>query len=540
MKLEVPSRAGGGALHAEPDVPSLIESARPISQSRLWRLSDDFYAAHGREVWSRNLIPETVTTNAYIANAYAAMIDAFFRDLRRGGIDAPPLILELGAGSGRLGWGVIQRLLHTYLPHHERAPDFTYCMTDGARSNVDAWCGHKRLAALLDEPFFDIGTLWLEAQPVIHSRKAGPLRLADLGDRPLVVIANYLYCSIPCDIYRVRDHALHVEHVALHRCAPRHEGEGPFHTIDARYTSQPCPDRPTGLALVDDAIERYRQRDGDFRFPVSVPTLAFTDALLRRDAPFLGLSGDLGYTDPAQFPSHNPLILRNYLAHYTNHHLMAEIVRAHGGQAQAPVHADPSFSVCALWREAAGVELEQTARQARTTLAEFSPDDAHEIAKALRYNRDAMPTGQILSWLRFVRFDPWLTRKAMRTLATRLDDRRLNPLHVRDMLLEAYRLYLPMGEEAPDFDVEIAHLLLQLKLPRDALALLERGKAEFGESPGRLHEEALTRYVLEDYAGGHVAGERCLALDPERVFTRQMMETFEEARHRRPSESAAA
>lgn len=54
----------------------VVEEARRLSESFIWRLPQAFYAAEGVNAWASGTVPWFVTSNTLVARAYARMIDA--------------------------------------------------------------------------------------------------------------------------------------------------------------------------------------------------------------------------------------------------------------------------------------------------------------------------------------------------------------------------------------------------------------------------------------------------------------------------------
>ena len=69
-------------LHAGEDTPYILEQGHRLSQSLLWKLQRKFFDQQGIEAWRQGTVPHYVTSNPFIANAYAKVIFAFIRDVQ--------------------------------------------------------------------------------------------------------------------------------------------------------------------------------------------------------------------------------------------------------------------------------------------------------------------------------------------------------------------------------------------------------------------------------------------------------------------------
>ena len=93
----------------------LIAQEQVFSQSLLWDWQERYFAEKGVEAWRQGEVPHYVTSNPTMANSYAEMVFAFWRDQQRLkpqelNPDEPFYICELGAGSGRFAFHFLKRL----------------------------------------------------------------------------------------------------------------------------------------------------------------------------------------------------------------------------------------------------------------------------------------------------------------------------------------------------------------------------------------------------------------------------------------------
>ena len=140
-----------------------LEGPTRLSHSIIWRLMDEFYQRQGAAAWSRVIVPSFITSNAFIARAYASMAVAFWADEGRSGrlstdVSAPLYALEVGAGSGKFSF-------HLAVAFRELAASPSWAalgarrvvvvLTDLCESNVAAWEKHPRLQELAREGLVD-------------------------------------------------------------------------------------------------------------------------------------------------------------------------------------------------------------------------------------------------------------------------------------------------------------------------------------------------------------------------------------------------
>ena len=58
----------------------LLEEEKPLRNSMIWDLQDQFYMRKGPSCWTDAIVPHFVTSNSYIAYQYANCILGYIRD----------------------------------------------------------------------------------------------------------------------------------------------------------------------------------------------------------------------------------------------------------------------------------------------------------------------------------------------------------------------------------------------------------------------------------------------------------------------------
>jgi len=172
-------------------------SSTRLSQSPLWRWSAQFYERAAVEAWSKGTVPWRLTNSVRVAEAYGRMISAWRTDLIAAGVkarDAPVEVLELGGGAGRLAFHLVRWLESAKVP-------FQLTWTDAAASNV---------AAFAARPFVQARAGAVEAVKldVLQDTVGPPLA-------PDVVIASYLFDTLPHDAWAMRGGRLVAQHVGV-------------------------------------------------------------------------------------------------------------------------------------------------------------------------------------------------------------------------------------------------------------------------------------------------------------------------------------
>lgn len=201
----------------EDDAPSFpVEGPRLFSQSLIWELQRRFYERNGIEAWGEGRIPFGISTSPHIAAAYARVFFGFLRDwLPQLNLDEPVYIVELGAGSGRLGFNFLNAMDAFFDDSPLKDVRFTYVLTDFVEKNVAFWEQHPGLQPFVEQGRLDFALFDATNDPSLRLRSSGvELRPGNVAN-PVVLFANYLFDSIPQDLFSVEDGEIFAVSVAL-------------------------------------------------------------------------------------------------------------------------------------------------------------------------------------------------------------------------------------------------------------------------------------------------------------------------------------
>lgn len=507
----------------------VVQKFTRFDESIIWSLLHRFYMEAGPEAWSNKIVPQRSTSNAFCADTYASIVATFFKELRAEGNSEPPVIIELGGGSGRFAWQFLNRLFNYHFSDDDPCPQFTYLLTDGSTKNIEAWKGKDRFLPLIESGVLEFAELLIEPDPTIRM-EGGDKKPADFADRPVIIVANYLFDSIASNMFRIRDHQIEQVFVQTESTERKFLKQPitSFQSITERFQSRPIKDVPTGHALIDQAIKQYSKMPGDFHVVVPQICLEFVEKFLDRETPMLLLAGDLAYSSPTEFELESPLIFDTYFAHYTNLHIFGELFGAYGGVMQSQRHKDANFS-CSLfslpgksrWSD---LSLDRTRETALALLKDFNPYDAHEIIELIEETAEDMSVRQSMALIRFSKFDPDVAAACIPHLLYNIEqgEEEIDRPQLYETYMEAYRAYFPDGSET-HFDCGIAQLFMQLDYHAQALQLIDHSIREFGENAPRLFAMALAFLNLGDEAKAEKLVRKAEAIDPQFAPAQRMI-----------------
>jgi len=183
-----------------PNLPSLGEPAR-VSECPLWKIQADYYTHQGVQAWN-HAVPYYTTNSVVAARAYAELILAFIRDIGPDPQGQPLTILEIGSGLGRLGFLLCREL--------ERQREFfaatreqplRLVLSDVVESNVQFWESHPSLTRC---EWLDFACYDPVHDTTLRLRRSGAVIEPGGLSLPLVVLANYVFDTLPHDEFQIR------------------------------------------------------------------------------------------------------------------------------------------------------------------------------------------------------------------------------------------------------------------------------------------------------------------------------------------------
>lgn len=450
--------------------PTTLETNVSLSQSVIWRLQRDYYVQRGLRAWSDDKVPTFITSNPFTAEIYARIIFNFFRDC--GG--NPLRILELGAGTGKFSY-LFLRHLNELLRVKGLALDIVrYCMTDCSESLVQAWRGNSYLPEFIQAGIleFDVIQIGEEIQSSFLERRG-----------PLVVIANYVFDSLPQDAFIIRDGRIFEALVTT--TAPENAS---LSQLQLSYNNGEVAQNRYPYESWNRILEGYRNT-------LPAATVLFASGALQflkdiadlTDGPLLVLVADKGFPHqeelalcqgPPTIEFHAP----NCFSQMVNLDAIAKYFTNTGGGALMPEKHSSSLSICGFLRGKPGVQFPAITTAYKEFQKSFGPDDLFTLFAWLNAHMDEMTVPQILSALRLTRWDPIAFLRLFPVLGRQLRTVALERADLRDTVMRTFANHYPVMAAENEIAFDCGVVLLELRFYDDAMALFKESQKILGPS----------------------------------------------------------
>ncbi|TVQ88565.1 MAG: hypothetical protein EA400_08605 [Chromatiaceae bacterium] len=486
-------------------------SAVRLSQSRLWLETQSYYAEQGHQAWASGAIPFYLTNTPYLAAAYAELIAAWWHPAAGPG---PYRILELGAGSGRFAYLLLQELAARFTS----PTAWCYIASDGSQRTLDFLRAHPQLA-----PQFAAGQLELART---SPDRTGPIELQISGQMlapgpaPVVVIANYVFDSLPQDCFVVRDGR-------LYECLLV---EAPLTTAN-RQAPTPLPPRfelhQVAWNYYQDAdldLVLGRYRNGPDNRAILLPCMALR--WLRQLRTQLGerlllLVADKGYGEGQVGEVGAPTIEQHTPAcasMMVNFDAIGTYVAAAGGTTLAWLPPAAPLGTVAYALDAGPHGDDRRREGLRQAFANAfirrAPMDLFALVEQASRNPLALSLPALIGLLRLTRYDPTLFSNCFTTL---LQGARQAPAVMRrdllDCVREVWQRFYPIGANEP-LAVQCGALLLEFGAPAEAAAILADAAAGPPPNPPAMFLLGRCLAAVGDKRAAHKHIAGALAIEP--------------------------
>jgi tetratricopeptide (TPR) repeat protein len=451
-----------------------------FSEAPIWDIQRKYYEEEGTKAWRNDQVPQYITSNPMIANAYAEMIFGFLQDrANKEHLTEPVYIVELGAGAGRLAYHVLQELCKLRDYAGISLPRFHYVMTDLAMSNVMAWKEHPALQSFITEGLLDFAQYDAVHDTILNLVVSGTaISQGDLK-QPLILIANYFFDSIPQELLYVDNGQIYEADVYLEY--PEHSGSVKpsewlnqltlhyEHRRAHEYEQVSYPYRNV-LAIYQEQLE-----DSYVLFPAAALTCLERLNQLSQSG-FVLITADKGdhLLDSWKFVGPPELVLHGGGFSLTaNYHAILHVFEQRGAQALCPPHYYKNINVICMLHLDKPMNYSNTRLAYRRNIERFGPDEYYSMREWVDYNADSLGLEQILSFWRLGGYDAEFfiqrTKQISKLLPDADDEEKQDLLRGIQLMHSSYYVM----EQRYDLSLDAGLLLFEMSMYEHAKRYLE-------------------------------------------------------------------
>lgn len=480
-----------------------IDAPKRFSKSLLWQLQLDYYNKVGVNAWRKRVVPHVITSNTFIADQYVQLVYAYLRDWEAEiDKDYPVYLVELGAGAGRFSFHFLQQWLERTEEFGDLDITFKFVLTDFTESNLKFWNTHPLMKEMVHRGVADFALFDAINDTSIHLQHSGEVLNRETVVNPMIVVANYLFDSIPIDVFYVEDDTLYESLVSLETDLDANHDiiSELLESLDLVFHNEPIDTNYYDVPTYNAILETYRQAFNKtyVRFPITGLDCCANLKSLCNERMML-LTADKAFTSLEAMDLSEPpkIAVQGSMSMMVNYEALAQFFEIEGGRwlktAFQPI--DITMQV-GLFGEPQNDHL--NTRMTYQDTSHYGPDDYHNVQVVLHKNYENMSLQQLLSVIRMGRWDatifddcfPHLLEKVQDTT----DELRLD---VRTTLRNVWKYYYFIGEDR-DIPFMIGVILHNIGSFQEAIMLFNYSLQMHGMDPGTLYNMGMAYLYLGD------------------------------------------
>lgn len=499
----------------------VIEKNKRLSQSCIWDIQKNYYVDKGIDAWSES-VPFYITSNAFIANQYAKVIVSFISDWvakNPKSLNKPFPILELGAGTGQLSYYLCLEIQNQLQARSLSAVKALYIVSDISKKNLDFIRKHPAMQDYVENnsvtfSCFDAVTDDTLLTYLGEGSEAEKIAI----DNPLICIANYVYDSLPADVFYAQSGKIYESLLSIESSRENTENDLPidWSQVKLKYENKPAQKDYYSDPKFNNVLLEYACEELDetyFIYPIgalnafkNLNTIAHDKLVnLFSDKAFTTMN-ELSQQDQPELDVHGSFSLMvNLLA-------LCQYTKQINGQYFLPTSRD-GLTTAVM---SCGVDIETMPNlmyELNSCFEEFNPTDYFNLYEHISNQEEHWQLPELVSMLTLSCWDPGL----FSLIASRLTDlAESEETQVLDRLTSslptiAERFYYVPGCDDTLFD--IASIYYALNYFQEALDLYEMSNVYFPEEYQTLYNIGLCYYYLEEYETAIDYLQQALAID---------------------------
>lgn len=475
--------------------PATLETDVSLSKSLIWRWQREFYVGRGLSAWTEEMVPSYITNNPFIAEIYARIVFGFLCDcVESGEKEAQPIaeqnplrIVELGAGTGKFSYLFLRHIAALLREKSLPLKLLRYCMADCAASLLQAWQKNSYLAefvacGMLEFDLFEAGET--VQSPFICGKESNSVQ------GPLVLIANYVFDSLPQDAFVINDGQIFEALLSTKSTPSGGKGKSQsFADLQFSYKNVEINSNHYSDPRWNGILEYYRSHlpAATVLFPCAALKI-LQDAVCFTNGRMLVLAADKGYPyeDELLLSQGAPPIEFHASSHCfsqtVNFHAIGKYFESIGGALLAPDKHSTSLNICAFLQHQSGDQFPAAKSAYRETQAVIGTDDVFALLAWLNAHMEEITMPQILAVLRLTHWDPLALERLFPVLARQLRTVVAERNDLRNAILRTWANHYPLNPSENILAFHCGAILLELRFFAEAQEMFKISQQQFAPS----------------------------------------------------------
>lgn len=480
----------------------------------------------GLKAWSEDLVPNFITNNPFIAEIYSRVVFGFLGDCGSGVSPERPLrILEVGAGTGKFSFLFLRQLTELMRRRNMALESVRYCMTDCPPELVESWRQNPWLTE-----FVDNGMLQFEILRAGERLDSPFLSMPS----PLVVIANYVFDSLPQDAFVIHEGQIS-EWLVTTTAAAEGKEDSPVELskLHLAFKNVKLPEHRYADEAFNKILELYRSRLSHATILFPTHALQWIQELSRySDGRFMVLAADKGFAheNTLELSRGDPTLEfhgANCFSQRVNFDAIGKYFDEIGGMVLLPEKHFAPLNICALLKSGVKEQFPQTTEAYRDFQAGIGPDDLFTLFAWLNAHMEEMTVPQILAALRLTRWDPIALNRLFPVLARQLRSVSAERYDLRDAIMKTWANHFPVKADENLIAFNCGVILLELSFFEEAIPMFKASERIFSPSAATSYNLGLCAMGLERNSEALQYMIRATEQDPDFEPARQSRQRLE-------------
>ncbi len=509
----------------------IIEDNQRLSQSILWRLQRQFFTDEGITAWREEIVPQYITSNPHIAQAYARVIFGWLRDVADTlDLSQPIYIVELGAGSGRLAYHFLKSFFDFFETSTLSHISITYILTDFSQSTVKYWQNHEQLKIWVEAGKLDFALFDAESDDNLKLIQSSQTLSSDTLKNPVAFLANYFFDGLRQDVFRISNGNIHESLITLSTDSENPNLDDPaiFDDLDISFQHRGISTDYYDDSFYNQLLAYYRDRLDLTYLVFPIGSLQCFDRLLAMtNNRLFMLTGDKGYhlDEDVEGRGEPTIRMHGSFSMMVNYHAIGQYAEAQGGTFLSTRHHHASLDICAFVFGADPISETQYAYQRE--VGQASPDDWYTLKHSIDEQDDALSIREFLAYLRLSHWDSSIFLDYLVILLDEADDISESMRHeLFNAIHKVWDMHYDIGE---DYDLadSLGRLLYALDYPEEAIPLFRQSLKTHGADATVLFNVAMCYFELNELHEALDLVNQSLLLDPSFDLAQSLLDDIE-------------